>query len=80
MQQEERIEDILKRYEGQDVYVVIEVLKVDKRISKPLTGRLLGVTSDREEARKLAKQAQFVMIRWVGKEAEVIIVHANCSL
>lgn len=50
MQPVERIDDILKRYEGQNVYVVIEVLSVDKRISKPLTGRLLGVTPDREEA------------------------------
>ncbi|MCS7264880.1 MAG: hypothetical protein NZ805_08625 [Armatimonadetes bacterium] len=80
MQQVERIDDILKRYEGQNVYVVIEVLSVDKRISKPLTGRLLGVTPDREEARRLARQVQFVMIRWVGEESEVIIVHANNSL
>ncbi len=80
MQPEERIDDILKRYKGQDVYVVIEVLSVDKKVSRPLTGRLLGVTPDRNEARRLAKQAQRVMIRWVGEEAEVIVVHADCSL
>ncbi len=44
MQPAERIDEILNRYKGQDVYVVIEVLSVDKKSSQPLTSRLLGVT------------------------------------
>ncbi len=80
MQPAERIDEILNRYKGQDVYVVIEVLSVDKKSSQPLTSRLLGVTPNRDEARQLAKQARRAMIQWVGEEAEVIIVHAHHSL
>lgn len=79
-QQGEPIEQILERYKGQDAFVVIEVLSVDPKTQKPLTGRVLAVTPDEDEAGMAARQARHFMIRWVGKVAEVIIVHADSAL
>jgi hypothetical protein len=54
--------------------VVIEVLSVDPKTQKPLTGRVLAVTPDETEAGMAARKAKHFLIRWVGEIAEVVIV------
>ncbi len=73
-QQDEPIEKILERYKGQNAFVVIEVLTVDPKTQKPLTGRVLAVTPDEDEAGMAARKAKHFLIRWVGEVAEVIVV------
>lgn len=70
----EPIEQILERYKGQNAFVVIEVLSVDPKTQKPLTGRVLAVTPDETEAGMAARKAKHFLIRWVGEIAEVVIV------
>ena len=74
MGQGEPIEQILERYKGQDVFVVIEVLSTDPKTQKPLTGRVIAVTTDEDEAGMAARKAKHFIIRWVGEVAEVIVV------
>jgi len=73
-QKGEPIEEILERYKGQNAFVVIEVLSVDPKTQKPLTGRVIAVTPDETEAGLAARKAKHFLIRWVGEVAEVIIV------
>ncbi len=73
-QRGEPIEQILKRYKGQNAFLVIEVLSVDPKTQKPLTGRVLTVTPDENEASVAARKAKRFLIRWVGEAAEVIVV------
>ncbi|MCX7967338.1 MAG: hypothetical protein N3B10_02485 [Armatimonadetes bacterium] len=74
MGQGEPIEQILERYKGQNVFVVIEVLSTDPKTQKPLTGRVIAVTTDEDEAGMAARKAKHFIIRWVGEVAEVIVV------
>jgi hypothetical protein len=76
------IAELLQPYEGQEVFVVVEVVELDPKTNEPLTGRLLAVTSNEREAGLAARQVNSgtVMIRWMGKPAEVVIVHAHPSL
>ncbi|MFN3420461.1 MAG: hypothetical protein ACK40X_01875 [Armatimonadota bacterium] len=75
-QQGEPIEQILERYKGQNAFVVIEVLSVDPKTQKPLTGRVLAVTPDENEAGMAARRAKsgYFLIKWVGEVAGVVIV------
>ncbi|MFN4178932.1 MAG: hypothetical protein ACK4I8_01360 [Armatimonadota bacterium] len=73
-QQSEPIEQILERYKGQNAFVVIEVLSVDPKTQKPLTGRVLAVTPDENEAGMAARKAKRFLIRWVGEAAGVTVV------
>ncbi|MCS7264799.1 MAG: hypothetical protein NZ805_08210 [Armatimonadetes bacterium] len=74
MGQGEPIEQILERYKGRYVFVVIEVLSTDPKTQKPLTGRVIAVTADEDEAGMAARKAKHFIIRWVGEVAEVIVV------
>ena len=75
------IAELLKPYEGQEVFVVVEVVQLDPKTNEPLTGRLIAVTADGREAGLAAQRAKKrFMIRWMGKPAEVVIVCANHSL
>jgi len=75
------IAELLQPYEGQEVFVIVEVVELDPKTNEPLTGRLLAVTSNEREAGLAAQRAQKrFMIRWMGKPAEVVIVHAHPSL
>ena len=75
------IRELLQPYEGQEVFVVVEVVELDPKTNEPLTGRLLAVTSDEREAGLAAQKAKKrFMIRWMGEAAEVVIVHAHPSL
>jgi hypothetical protein len=76
------IAELLKPYEGQEVFVVVEVVQLDPKTNEPLTGRLIAVTADGQEAGLAARQviSGTVMIRWMGKPAEVVIVCADHSL
>lgn len=75
------IAELLQPYEGQEVFVVVEVVELDPKTNEPLTGRLLAVTSNEREAGLAAQKAQKrFMIRWMGKPAEVVIVHAHHPL
>ncbi len=76
----EPVKDILKRYEGQEVFVVVEVLASDSKTYEPITGRLIGVTPDEDEASRMCQGVKHVMVRWVGKLEEVIILHASLPL
>ncbi len=71
------IREILARYEGQDVFVAVEVLRYDEQTCEPLTGRLIGTTPDRREASKLIRGHKCAMVEWTGKRAEAIILHAH---
>ncbi len=73
-QEGEPIEQILERYRGQNAFVVIEVLSVDPKNQKPLTGRVLAVTPDENEAGMAARKAKRFLIRWVGEAVGVIMV------
>ncbi len=76
------IAELLKPYEGQEVFVVVEVVQLDPKTNEPLAGRLIAVTADGQEAGLAARQviSGTVMIRWMGKPAEVVIVCADHSL
>lgn len=76
------IAELLKPYEGQEVFVVVEVVQLDPKTNEPLTGRLIAVTTDGQEAGLAARQVinGTVMIRWMGKPAEVVIVCADHPL
>jgi hypothetical protein len=76
------IAELLKPYEGQEVFVVVEFVQLDPKTNEPLTGRLIAVTADGQEAGLAARQviSGTVMIRWMGKPAEVVIVCADHSL
>jgi hypothetical protein len=76
------IAELLKPYEGQEVFVVMEVVQLDPKTNEPLTGRLIAVTADGQEAGLAARQVinGTVMIRWMGKPAEVVIVYADHPL
>jgi hypothetical protein len=76
----EPIKDILNRYEGQDVFVVIEVLKANEKICEPITGRLIGVTPDEDEATRMCQGLKDAMVRWTGRLAEAIILYAHLSI
>ncbi len=78
--QSEPVKDILKRYEGQDVFVVIEVLDYNPKTYEPITGRLIGVTPDEDEATQMSRPVKFAIVRWMGKPAEVIILHAHLPI
>lgn len=78
--QGEPIKDILERYKGQDVFVVIEVLTSNPKTYEPITGRLVGVTPDEDEATRMCQGVRDVMVEWVGKLEEVIILHAYLPL
>jgi hypothetical protein len=75
-QKGEPIEQILERYKGQNAFVVIEVLSVDPKTQKPLTGRVIAVTPDETEAGLAARKAKsgYFLIKWVGKVEGVVIV------
>lgn len=73
----EPIDEILKGYEGQDAFVVIEVLTVDPKTKKPLTGCVVDITSEPDEAGLAARKTKHAMIRWVGRRAELIILNAH---
>jgi hypothetical protein len=62
----EPIEQILGRCKGQNAFVVIEVLSVNPKTQKPLTGRVIAVTPDETEAGLTARKAKHFLIRWVG--------------
>ncbi len=72
----EPVKDILKRYEGQEVFVVVEVLASDSKTYEPITGRLIGVTPDEDEAWQMTDGLKCPMVRWTGKLAEVFILNA----
>jgi hypothetical protein len=75
-EQGEPIEQILERYKGQNAFVVIEVLSVDPKTQKPLTGRVIAVTPDETEAGLAARKARsgYFLIKWVGEVEGVVIV------
>lgn len=61
--QSESVTGILKRYEGQDVFIVIEVLDYNPKTSDPLTERLIGVTPDEDEAWQMTEGLKCAMVR-----------------
>jgi hypothetical protein len=75
-QKGEPIEQILEHYKGQNAFVVIEVLSVDPKTQKPLTGRVIAVTPDETEAGLAARKAKsgYFLIKWVGEVEGVVIV------